>query len=129
MKDFCRFISLRSITNNTETKYLSLVYPQSEFDKIKSTLEETHHLNCYNFVSNVIDSAIYAYELDNKPCIELFVTENGWEEDIHVTAVDQRGENIIKQLLSEHTNIKEQRQCIVKEPLSYEKSSTFPLKP
>lgn len=121
---FPRYPLIRWMTSrsNTEIKYLSLVYRTSEFDTISKYLEQKHSLNCYNFVTNVIDSAIYAYELDNTPCLELFIHETGFDGDLHVTAVDERGENIIKQLFKEHSNILEQRQCIVKEPLSYDKS-------
>ena len=87
---------------------------------IQKFLANRPGLKQYNHVTNVIDAAIEAYEMYGEPVLEVFVCDWGYDTgDVHVTAANQAGEDVIKSMLEQHPNVTSTGNDVIEKPLPF----------
>ena len=72
----------------------------------------------YEFKTNLLDRALYAFAIGRTPALELVVTDQGLlDDEIHITAANREGETLIIALLNTEKDIHKASRGVVRNPL------------
>lgn len=101
----------------SKQRYLSLTYDTDKLEKIQSFLK-IHDVHMYNSCTDYIETAIFAYEKQGDPVLELFV-DDGLISEFAVTAANAEGEEIIKSMLQHHPQVNGTTMNVIEKPLPF----------